>query len=525
MSLNQKIQSDIKKGSAGELLNKIDNAPIAKKKEKLKEIMQLNGRSIKAKKSDRKLGIWLEQEKALLNSLIDFQETNKKYDSKSRKHLLASNTPIRKAIMNLSVMEQYDHLICNLKSIKFHSPITCGKLQVSLKKLPNVSMPSNFESTDTWTNPLTTKKITKNKSKLEINCRSKERLSFAQATPKNVNFYFSPEPQKSIVQEDTDFTKVEYDLSRLTSIQAKSIVEYLSVCQRSSRPKTTIEMQQSPDNHLEAEPINMAIKLINGFVTHAFKARESTEENISFLFTLSNILSIPLTRNQIISLLFKDKDLILLVKDKLLRLFYSVVNKENNIKVDTMKNSQHFYRCYIGGGNNSMLVRSILKQRWWWASENKKNFEYSNFIWTEWRKKCIYPILDKNSQPEKGEKLYNHLEGNFHLSSKKALFYNLKSYFEALKTDPFKWIPLTFHIKNTENDKQYLQFLKHYGKNQSQNIWIIKPGENTNRGNGISISKDIEGIKAIFTSTIAEHHTCIVQKYIEQPLLINKLKI
>jgi hypothetical protein len=28
-----------------------------------------------------------------------------------------------------------------------------------------------------------------------------------------------------------------------------------------------------------------------------------------------------------------------------------------------------------------------------------------------------------------------------------------------------------------------------------KNIWIIKPGENTNRGNGIMVSKDYEEIK------------------------------
>lgn len=30
-----------------------------------------------------------------------------------------------------------------------------------------------------------------------------------------------------------------------------------------------------------------------------------------------------------------------------------------------------------------------------------------------------------------------------------------------------------------------------------KNIWIIKPGENTNRGCGINVAKDLEHIKGI----------------------------
>lgn len=58
-----------------------------------------------------------------------------------------------------------------------------------------------------------------------------------------------------------------------------------------------------------------------------------------------------------------------------------------------------------------------------------------------------------------------------------------------------------------------------------KNIWIIKPGENTNRGNGIMVSKDFEEIKKIVEeSTANRRRTCIVQKYIHNPLLINKRK-
>lgn len=35
---------------------------------------------------------------------------------------------------------------------------------------------------------------------------------------------------------------------------------------------------------------------------------------------------------------------------------------------------------------------------------------------------------------------------------------------------------------------------------KSRNIWIVKPGEITNRGNGISVCDELSEIKSIITS-------------------------
>jgi 5-formaminoimidazole-4-carboxamide-1-beta-D-ribofuranosyl 5'-monophosphate synthetase len=53
-------------------------------------------------------------------------------------------------------------------------------------------------------------------------------------------------------------------------------------------------------------------------------------------------------------------------------------------------------------------------------------------------------------------------------------------------------------------------------------IWILKPGENTNRGKGIFLSKDEHEIKTFLESSI--NQKIIIQKYIINPLLINKRK-
>ena len=51
-------------------------------------------------------------------------------------------------------------------------------------------------------------------------------------------------------------------------------------------------------------------------------------------------------------------------------------------------------------------------------------------------------------------KIANRLENNFHLSNKKALFYNLKSYFDYLQKDVFQIIPVTFHVKHGLQDPE-----------------------------------------------------------------------
>lgn len=54
--------------------------------------------------------------------------------------------------------------------------------------------------------------------------------------------------------------------------------------------------------------------------------------------------------------------------------------------------------------------------------------------------------------------VHNHLESNWNLSNKKALYYNLKSYYTAVGKNPFEFIPLTFHIQHGEGDPEFEKF-------------------------------------------------------------------
>jgi hypothetical protein len=58
--------------------------------------------------------------------------------------------------------------------------------------------------------------------------------------------------------------------------------------------------------------------------------------------------------------------------------------------------------------------------------------------------------------------MYAKMENNYHLSNKKAIYYNMKVYYEAIGIDYFNHLPLTFHIKEGLNDPQFLKFEQLY---------------------------------------------------------------
>lgn len=127
--------------------------------------------------------------------------------------------------------------------------------------------------------------------------------------------------------------------------------------------------------------------------------------------------------------------------------------------------------------------------------------------------------------------MYNRINANYHLSNKKALFMNVSNYYKALGMDPFEVaIPLTFHIKSSR-DPEFAKFEQYYQQNSkiknSQNVWIIKPGENTNRGVGIQVANSLKEIQSLIDSfgKSTGDRTSIVQKYIERPLLISGRKV
>ena len=60
-----------------------------------------------------------------------------------------------------------------------------------------------------------------------------------------------------------------------------------------------------------------------------------------------------------------------------------------------------------------------------------------------------------HAQQQLSVKLYNKLEDNFHLSNKKAMFLNIRLYYEAMGKDVFNAVPMTFHIKEGLEDAEF----------------------------------------------------------------------
>lgn len=52
-------------------------------------------------------------------------------------------------------------------------------------------------------------------------------------------------------------------------------------------------------------------------------------------------------------------------------------------------------------------------------------------------------------------KSQNHLEKNFQITNKKALFYNISFYYKQMDKNPFDYIPLTFHIQKGSKDLEF----------------------------------------------------------------------
>lgn len=241
-----------------------------------------------------------------------------------------------------------------------------------------------------------------------------------------------------------------------------------------------------------------------------------------------------------------------------LRMSNGVVMRVNELKS---------YKFYVGPGNNSDLVVKVIRSRPWWTRADSTR--ESHFIWTSVKHKktlsrlpfgtdtTLTPmaqskklpikklqelekhgynlILKSNffqslSQPNPLDmssiKLHNRLNLNKHLVSKKRLFTNLKKFYLSQNQDPFKIIPLTFHIKSGKNDEGFKDFLSSFNEiflNSGQKLWIVKPGENTNRGKGIKVSGSIEEVGEI-VQYHKEGRTYVVQKYIERPFLVYKRK-
>ena len=110
------------------------------------------------------------------------------------------------------------------------------------------------------------------------------------------------------------------------------------------------------------------------------------------------------------------------------------------------------------------------------------------------------------------------------LGNKKGLFDNLSEYCEYRGLNKYDFIPFTFSLSHN-NSEEWKKFEKQFAKQNrsSQKFWIVKPGENSNQGKGIFLTKDIKQIKKAHKNS--NYESLIIQKYISDVFLFNKRKI
>lgn len=305
----------------------------------------------------------------------------------------------------------------------------------------------------------------------------------------------------------------------------------------SSKQATTIKILHKSYDHLLTHEINKAIALINKFIAITFKNRDNVFDD-NLILRLARAMRLSIKKKDISTAAFRNREFACTIKDQLTKHLSSTINRCNTFVpcelagrgslAEAAKCAQ--YRYFVASGNNGVLVKSAMKQRPWWNCGDKGD-QSLNFLWTQWYNPKFIGSLPCFSEDKERSMpmISNHFEQHYHISNKKAMFLNMQRFYKANDQDPFTVLPLTFHIRRGIDDPEFAGFVEYYEKlrassGRQRNIWIIKPGEYSNRGCGISVAEDLFTIRVMVEEARAEGHTCILQKYIEAPLLIHRRK-
>lgn len=125
----------------------------------------------------------------------------------------------------------------------------------------------------------------------------------------------------------------------------------------------------------------------------------------------------------------------------------------------------------------------------------------------------------------------NHIRGSFVIGRKSLLTEMVISHMSKANLDPFKVIPRTFLIKMESyiDDMKTFKMILSARSNYAFPL-IIKPGEFSNRGNGIQIAYKESELDQIVAEILThkegntQPHCAIVQNYITNPLLYKERK-
>jgi len=70
--------------------------------------------------------------------------------------------------------------------------------------------------------------------------------------------------------------------------------------------------------------------------------------------------------------------------------------------------------------------------------------------------------LPLKSEDKPSTKIYGKMDFNHHLSNKKCMFHNLKSYYETRNKNLWDVVPETYHVERGFKDPSMVQFEKRF---------------------------------------------------------------
>lgn len=286
-----------------------------------------------------------------------------------------------------------------------------------------------------------------------------------------------------------------------------------------------------------------------------------------------------------VKLAMRDKEWLKRTKETIVGDFQRQLLRSFGLALETSPDLHPSYKVYIAPGNNSQLVRKTFANRWWWTRTEDKSS--AHLLWTQWKDRAwltglsrvlsasykrpgggweaeeqvryspypnsvqlgaigklvdltplAYDLVLKSPSFARIDpvtkvrsfafRTHNKVEGNHQLINKKALFLNMRNYYQVMGQDPFRVLPLTFFVRGEEDAEMKKLEAKHeeMEREDGKPVWIVKPGENTNRGTGIALCKSLQQIREEIRSGLAvdPRRTFIIQHYISRPFLIHRRK-
>ena len=310
----------------------------------------------------------------------------------------------------------------------------------------------------------------------------------------NVNFLWTQLKNQEFLEKIPQNQK-NYNISK-----EKSIEDYSSKIQKSIETSDLSSLTQSSSliNHINRRNMSKSLTNISqDLKKHSFTDISIESKNIEIYKSRKNNIAFYKNLRKILN--FEDFQLIQAYDEQSIEAKY-IENYKNLQKIPD----------FIHRNDNQISQDSI---------KNQDFLDMYKKIKADFK-----PFMHKNQE---NFKMHNHLENNYMLSNKKCLLYNMRYYYESIKKDVFATLPLTFHIQQGLQDPEFTRFLTYFNK-YKRTYWIIKPGEQTNRGIGISVCNEIQQIEQILCK-IEKHpngkpKTYLIQRYIESPFLYNRRK-